>query len=428
MSDTIFATATARGKAGVAIIRISGPEALFAANSFGIFSLEPRKASLRNIISKQEVIDKSLVIYFPKGQSFTGEDIVEFQLHGSTAIINKVLESLTKMKGLRPAEAGEFTRRALINGVMDLTQIEGLADLIDSETESQRKQAQRIFSGALSNKIDGWRKKVIHGAALIEASIDFADEEIPHDTLTEINKTTDELINSFQHELSLSIGAERIREGYEVVLLGAPNSGKSSLINMLAGRDIAITSNVAGTTRDIIELRLDIQGLPVTLLDTAGIRDPVNEIESIGIKKGKDRAALADLRILLLDPEGERPEVDLKEGDITIYGKADIFPEKGQISSITGYGVQDLIFEIENKLSKKTAGSGLLVRERHKRSIFLAIDALRNAQHHLSHGFESLELAAAEYRSVYQLLEHLLGRVGVEDLLDEIFSSFCIGK
>ncbi len=428
MAATIFALATARGKAGVAIVRISGPLALDALAVFGVGAVVPRRASLRKLWHDGAVLDEAVVLFFPAGGSFTGEDIVELHLHGSVAVISAVTRILAGVQGLRQAVAGEFTRRALENGVLDLTQVEGLADLIDAETEAQRKQAQRVLSGAIGARVAEWRRDLVRAAALIEASIDFADEDIPVDVIGEVVDLVKGLRVVFAREIEGSRVSERIRDGFEVALIGAPNAGKSSLLNALSGRDAAITSAVAGTTRDVIEVRMDIGGLPVTLLDTAGLRETGDEIEKIGVARAVVRAQQADLRILLVEPGSEAPDFELGPDDFTVETKADLFPGVGRISSATGEGLDMVLMRIEGVLQGRLASAGLLTRDRQRDALTLGVTHLDSALVWLYEGYEHVEFVASDLRSVSQALEFLVGQIGVETLLDEIFSSFCIGK
>ncbi len=428
MSDTIFALATARGKAGVAIVRISGSLAMDAAMRLGVRGLKPRRASLRKLTIDDDLLDEALVIHFPVGHSFTGEDVVELQLHGSHATVSAVLRSLAEIEGLRQADAGEFTRRALENGVLDLTQVEGLADLIDAETDAQRRQAQRVLSGAIGQRADIWRKDLIRAAALIEATIDFADEDVPQDVTPEVGEIIDRLLLAFSKEIEGSRVSERIRDGFEVAIIGAPNVGKSSLLNALAGREAAITSSVAGTTRDIIEVRMDLAGLPVTLLDTAGLRETDDEVERLGVVRAKDRASKADLRILVLELGDSVDRYDLALDDIVVYSKADENAMLDGISSKTGYGLDRLVLRIQEVLSLRAQGGGVIIRDRHRRALIEATRSLESARSWLYGSGASVELAASDLRSALHQMQVLVGMVGVETLLDEIFSSFCIGK
>lgn len=428
MADTIYALASARGKAGVSVVRISGPEAEAVLGHLGCRPVKPRQASLRRLSDGIDLIDEAVVLLFPEGASFTGETVVELQVHGSVAVVSKLLQFLSGIAGLRQAEPGEFTRRALANGRLDLTQVEGLADLIEAETEAQRRQAQRVLDGAIGQKVEGWRKSLTRAAALIEATIDFADEDVPENVVPEVVDLLKELRNDFALETKGAIAAERIRDGFEVAILGAPNVGKSTLLNRLAGRSAAITSSVAGTTRDVIEVRMDIKGLPVTLLDTAGIRETADEIEKIGISRALDRAKNADLRVVLVEPGQEPPNVDIGADDLVVVAKADLAPEIGQISAATGAGVSWLIDQIAVRIEQRAAFAGDLTRERHRKAVENAAECLDSALKLLYEEPVNLELVAADLRAARVEMELLLGRIDVEALLDEIFSSFCIGK
>ncbi len=427
--DTIFALASAQGKAGVAVIRVSGAQALEAVEQLCQTSMTAPSRGLRRVMDiTGDLIDEALVLTFQGPHSFTGEDVVEFQTHGSTAVVSAVLDRLGKVKGLRLAEPGEFTRRALENGKLDLSQVEGLADLIDAETEAQRKQAQLVLSGALGDLADRWRNDLIRAASLIEVTIDFADEEVPVDVTPEVS----ELLSGVQKDLATEIAgvrvAERIRVGFEVAIVGAPNVGKSTLLNALAGREAAITSEYAGTTRDIIEVRMDLSGLPITLLDTAGLRDTEDHVESIGIGLAKQRAEAADLRVFLADPD-DSLDIEMKPGDIRFIPKID---EKGVeglgISGKTGQGIDALVDHVSRVLKERSFQAGVSTRKRHQFALSEALESLQNADRILEMGPEHYELVAEEIRSAIRSLEALVGRIGVEDLLDEIFSSFCLGK
>ena len=299
--DTIFALASARGKAGVAVLRLSGPASWDAVLRLTPSLPAPRTAGLRRLVADGEYLDEALVLTFTEGASFTGEQAAELHLHGATATVAAVLRVLGDMPGLRQAGPGEFTRRALENGNLDLAQVEGLADLIEAETEAQRKQALRVLSGEIGARAQGWRKGLIRAAALLEATIDFADEDVPVDVTPEVRTLIADVMTTLRAELAGYGASERIRDGYEVAIVGRPNAGKSTLLNALAGREAAITSEFAGTTRDIIEVRMDLGGLPVTVLDTAGLREAEDAVEAIGVSRALDRAEKADLRVFLLD-------------------------------------------------------------------------------------------------------------------------------
>lgn len=428
MSDTIFALASARGKAGVAVIRISGPGAHGAVRALAGDLPPPRRASLRNLARDGKPIDSALVLVFEAGASFTGEPSAELQCHGSPAVVSALLSALGAMPGLRLAEAGEFTRRALENGRLDLAQVEGLADLVEAETEAQRRQAMRVLSGELGKAAEAWRSQLVRAAALLEATIDFADEEVPEDVTGEVRALLGEVIASLDAQLSAFRGAEIIREGFQVAIVGPPNAGKSTLLNRLAGRDAAITSEVAGTTRDVIEVRMDIGGFAVTLLDTAGLRDAVDTVERIGVERALSRAAAADLRVVLTGGAPLDPRLELGPEDIVVVGKSDVLPADGfALSGKTGEGVDALLGRIEEVLARRTAGAGLAIRERHRSAMERARAELSDALAVLDAG-SGHELAAEEIRRALFSLDSLVGRVDVEHLLDEIFASFCIGK
>ncbi|GLS86253.1 tRNA modification GTPase MnmE [Cypionkella aquatica] len=429
--DTIFALASARGKAGVAVVRLSGPMAHAAVEQLCV--LPPvRQAALRRLVWQGAVLDEALVLLFAHGASFTGEISAELHLHGSTAVVARILQVLAAMDGLRLAEAGEFTRRALENGRLDLAQVEGLADLIDAETEAQRKQAMRVLSGDLGRRVEAWRLDLVRAAALIEATIDFADEEVPVDVTPEVRLLLDGLLRQLKAELAGAGAAERIRDGFEVAIVGAPNAGKSTLLNVLAGREAAITSEIAGTTRDVIEVRMDIAGLSVTLLDTAGLRQSDDVVERIGVDRALARARLADLRIFLrAEPEEILmlvPEAD----DLVLLGKADKRTDAaglGQmVSGKTGAGVDALIAAIAARLEGRAASAGLLIRERQRIAMERAVAGLESAVGRLARAVAMPELVAADLRGSMRALEAMVGRIDVENLLDEIFASFCIGK
>ncbi|MGL6209998.1 MAG: tRNA uridine-5-carboxymethylaminomethyl(34) synthesis GTPase MnmE [Paracoccaceae bacterium] len=427
--ETIFAVASARGKAGVSVIRISGARAHAAVAALCGPLPEMRRAAVRVLEWHGQVLDEALVILFAAGASFTGEHSAELQVHGSVAVVAAVLRALQQQPGLRMAEAGEFTRRALENGRLDLAQVEGLADLIDAETEAQRRQAQRVLSGAMGQRADGWRQKLIRAGALIEATIDFADEDVPVDVRPEVGVLLEGLIEDLLREVAGSHVAERVRDGFEVAIVGAPNVGKSTLLNALAGREAAITSSIAGTTRDVIEVRMDLAGLPVTVLDTAGLRDGGDEVERIGIARGLHRAEAADLRVFLVQDLAEELELRPRDGDLIRLAKADLLgdPQEG-LSGLTGVGVDRLVREIGDVLGQRVASASVMTRARHRVAIERAIEAMESAQAEVWKASGRIELVAAELWTAIRCLDQLVGRLDVEMLLDEIFASFCIGK
>ncbi len=428
--STIFALASARGKAGVAVVRISGPQAFWAGEILAGSLPEPRRAGLRRLASLSgAVLDEALVLTFTSDASFTGEDVVELQLHGSIAVVQAVLSELGKLKNLRMAEPGEFTRRALENERLDLAQVEGLADLLDAETEAQRKQALTVLSGALGKVAEGWRRDLIRAAALLEATIDFADEEVPENVTPEVTELVARVMDSLGREISGTRIAERIRDGFEIAIIGPPNVGKSTLLNALSGREAAITSEVAGTTRDVIEVQMDLSGIPVTLLDTAGIREGGDAVEVIGIERAIERATAADLRVFLLEKEGQFVGVAPEKDDIVAIGKADLNNSGSfALSGKTGQGVDELILRIVSVLDEKVKSVGIATRERHRQEMQRAYDALASGRIEIEYGVDRTEMAAEELRTAIRALDSLVGRVDVEMILDEIFSSFCLGK
>ncbi len=428
--STIYALATAHGKSGVAVIRLSGPRALDAAKTLAGSLPEPRVAGLRLLKDSDGVLlDQALVLTFMESHSFTGEEVAELHLHGGPATIKAVLQTLVDIDGLRMAEPGEFTRRALENGCLDLAQIEGLSDLLEAETEAQRKQALRVFSGALGDKAESWRSQLIRAAALLEATIDFADEDVPVDVTPEVSDLLDSVTAALNVEASGVQISERIRDGFEVAIVGAPNVGKSSLLNRLAGRDAAITSEIAGTTRDVIEVRMDLNGLPVTILDTAGLRETDDTVEGIGIERALERAGNADLRVFLYDTEPLNLPLQAEKDDIILHSKADLYDgEADSISGKTGQGLSELTNRITEILQNRAAGASTAIRERHRTAILTALAALESAKTELEYGMDRSELAAEELRTAIRALDSLVGRVDVEHILDEIFASFCLGK
>ncbi len=427
--DTIYATATARGRAGLAVVRISGPGAFPAAIALCARLPEPRVASLRRLHWNGELLDEALVLTFASGASFTGESVVELHLHGGVAVVGAVLRALADQPGLRLAEPGEFTRRAMDNGVLDLTQVEGLADLIDAETEAQRRQAVRVLSGAVGVRVDRWRQDLIRAAALLEATIDFADEDVPVDVGPEVLGLLDRLMADLGREADGVTAAERIRDGFEVAIVGAPNAGKSTLLNRLAGREAAITSSIAGTTRDVIEVRMEIGGLPVTFLDTAGLRETKDVLEQAGIDRAVARAEDADLRLFLIVSD-EKPGLPPRGDDLVVIGKSDTtsMTKELAVSGLTGAGVPQLLTCISDILQRRVASAGALVRERHRLAVMAALSALAEARVEVLKDNQRVELAAEHLRRAVRSLDALVGRVDVDDLLGEIFASFCIGK
>lgn len=424
--DTIVALATARGRAGVAVVRVSGPLAWEVCRQIaGVVPPERQATLLRLREGGGDLIDEALVLAFEAGRSFTNERVCEFQVHGSVAVVGALLRACLAQDGVRAAEAGEFTRRAFLSGRLDLVQVEALADLIDAETESQRRQAQSVLAGATRKVIDGWREDLIEVLAMLEASLDFADEELPGDMAAMVLAPLARVSESLRGQLNGRRAAESVRDGFEVAIIGKVNAGKSSLLNLLAGREAAITSSRAGTTRDVIEVRMEIGGLAVTLIDTAGLREAEDEIERIGIEKGRARAEAADLRIYLKSHPDE--EVDLvSDGDLVVQAKADLWGIEG-ISTVTGQGIEGLAGQIEGKLSKLALGSSVFSRERHFDQLNRALAHLVRAGSAMHEGV-TWDIVAEEVRQARRCLDGILGKSDVEAVLGRIFSSFCIGK
>ncbi|EAR53047.1 tRNA modification GTPase [Oceanicola granulosus HTCC2516] len=421
--DTIFALASARGRAGVAVVRLSGPQARAAVERLA-GPLPEDGRTLRKLRDGADELDEALVLVFPEGRSFTGEEVVELHLHGSLAVISAVLQRLGQDRRLRMAAAGEFTNRAFVNGRLDLAQVEGLADLIDAETEVQRKQAVRALDGALGRKAELWRAQLIRAVALVEATIDFADEDVPEDVSAEVAELVEGVRTDLASE-ARGVGiAERVRAGFEVAILGAPNVGKSTLLNALAGREAAITSEVAGTTRDVIEVRMELAGLPVTVLDTAGLREATDQVERIGVERALARAEQADLRVHLVD--GGQSPANVRADDIVVQAKADLRGEG--VSGLTGAGVDKLVAELGQRLSARVPDGAVAVRERHRLAMERAAEGLASVVRQITLLEEMPDLLAEELRGAIRAIDSLVGRVDVEQVLGEIFSSFCIGK
>jgi len=442
MSETIFALASAPGRAGVAVIRLSGPRARTALETLvGGPAPRPRAAALRRFVDASGCeIDRGLVLWFPAPASFTGEDCAEFHVHGGPAVIAAMADALAGL-GLRPAQAGEFTRRAFENGKMDLTEAEGLADLIDAETEGQRAQALAQMTGALRQLYDEWREQLVFVLAALEGEIDFPDEDDVPDRLSETaGGPLRDLIAALDRHLDDNRRGERVRDGFVVALIGAPNAGKSSLLNALARRDAAIVTDMPGTTRDVVEVRLVLGGFPVVLADTAGLREAADQVEAEGVRRALARAQDADLRLGVVDVSRETsPEVAdrLQAGDAIILNKCDLGAREPiaappglarfEISATGGAGLENLerwlTEAVAERLSRREAPA--LSRARHRQAVGRALDHLTAAQARLC---DAPELAAAEVHLALRALESLTGRIDVEDVLDRVFSQFCIGK
>lgn len=432
MADTIFAQATAPGRAGVAIIRISGPQAVAAAERLGAGRLSPRRASLQRLVDPEDgtLIDEAILVHFSARASFTGEDVIEIQCHGSPAVIRRLLHLLGRMPGLRIAVPGEFTRRALEYGRLDLAQVEGLADLLAAETEAQRRQAVALAEGRLSARVANWRQQLIECLALVEAVIDFG-EDVPDNVLRTVPERLVGILSDLRESLSGARASERIRSGFIVAICGAPNVGKSTLLNYIAGREIAITSDIAGTTRDVLEVQMEIGGLAVTFLDTAGLRDATDSIERLGIERALQRADAADLRIFLTEdrlyPVYEK---HVQDGDLVVRAKADTGADFNDlaVSGLTGAGVGDLLDRISDVLSKRVTGASGLAHARQQEAVSRASSRVEKVLKLLDDPIGDIEFAAEELREAVAALDQLTGRVDVEAVLDVVFRSFCLGK
>ena len=429
---TIVALSSGAGRAGVAVVRVSGPRVRFAVETIAGSVPEARRAAYRGLRDPDgAIIDHGLVLFFPAPASFTGEDVVEFHVHGSRAVLSRLLSVLAALPGLRLAEAGEFTRRAFEAGKLDLAAVEGLADLIDSETEWQRKQALRQMEGALGQAAGTWRTALIKAMVLLEAEIDFSDEgDVGGPLIADAAAAAQGVLGSLRVALGSFAAGERVREGFVVVLAGPPNAGKSSLLNALARRDVAIVSPIAGTTRDAIEVRLDLGGIPVVLVDTAGLRDSTDQIEAEGVRRARQRAAHADLVLRLRSPDSEPERGDIGTTGLAVATKLDLGgsarPGEMGVSAMTGAGLPELIELVASRLGKLGQEEPALVtRERQRVAVADAVAAIERAIL-LPHA--QAELIAEELRLAVRALERLIGRVDVEDVLDSLFSGFCIGK
>ncbi|MCZ6743739.1 MAG: tRNA uridine-5-carboxymethylaminomethyl(34) synthesis GTPase MnmE [Alphaproteobacteria bacterium] len=445
--ETIFALASGAGRAGVAVFRVSGPEAARAFVDLTRRALPPPRLAVRVRLccrATGEVLDDGLGLWFPAPKSFTGEDVAELHLHGGRAVEAAVTDALRGLEGLRLAEPGEFTRRAFENGKFELTAAEGLADLVNAETEAQRRQARRQLEGELGAIYEGWRARLIEALAHYEAVIDFTDEELPADLSQRVKHKMLGLEEEISQHLDDNRRGERLRDGIYIAIIGAPNVGKSSLLNALARRDAAIVAETAGTTRDVVEVHLDLGGFPVIVADTAGLRDAADGVEREGIRRAEARAAEADIRLALFDitlwPELDAKTLGLVGDDtVPILNKADLLgPGQGPgakervggrpvviASAKTGAGMAELLKCVESMVSHRIdlAGSPALTRARHRDALEQSVDALTRFA-----GASEEALAAEDLRLAARALGRITGRVEVDDILDVIFRDFCIGK
>ena len=448
-AETIFALSSAPGKAGVAVVRVSGPAAFKSLETLArIKTIKPREALFTSLFAADgAIIDRTLVLPFKGPASFTGEDVVEYHIHGSAAVLSALMSALASFDGHRTADRGEFTRRAFENGKMDLTEAEAIADLIDAETDMQREQALRQMGGALHTLYEGWRERLVRAMAYIEAVIDFPDEEVPDSETAKVKPDLQALADDIAAHLNDGRRGERLRDGIQIAIVGAPNAGKSSLLNLLAKRDVAIVSPMAGTTRDIIEVHLDLNGYPVILADTAGLRpEEVREadaatqgaVEYEGIRRALARAGSADLRILMFDGtnQPDRHTLDLvNDNSIILFNKSDAaeFDAASAVahgglsfSARTGDGLETFIQLLTEKITALYAVSRdtpSLTRERHRAALEDCLGCIRAALE-----ASVPELMAEDTRMAARTIGRITGRVDVEDLLDVIFRDFCIGK
>ncbi len=441
---TIFALSSGRLPAAIAVVRISGAATRAALETLVARVPEPRRAALRKLRhpKTKDVLDEALVLWFPGPNTETAEDMAELHLHGGRAVVAAVMNVLGIVPGLRPAEAGEFTRRAFENGRLDLTAVEGLADLVFAETEAQRAQAMRQFQGLLGGQAETWRARLIGALALVEARIDFSDEaDVPEDLIGPALRAAQELSHEIEQTLRDEHRGERLREGLVVAIAGPPNAGKSSLLNRLARREAAIVSPYAGTTRDVIEVHLDLGGYPVTLLDTAGVRESDDPVEQEGVRRARERAATADL-VLWVEEAGLAVDRVMQWNESKkawlIENKADLICSDREqledlnyqfkVSALTGLGMDRLVSALARYAAEVfSAGEPALVtRQRHRDTLRETNDALGRALALGAGGSE--ELVAEELRLAARALGRLTGRVDVEDILDVIFRDFCIGK
>ena len=434
MGDTIFAQATPPGLSAIAVVRLSGPDAIRALETLCGRAITPRSATLTDLRSACDSrwLDRALVLSFVAPASFTGENSAEIQCHGGRAVVASILRELAAMPGLRPAEAGEFTRRALLNGRLDLTQVEALSDLLSAETELQHRQAATGLSGRLAGRAQFWREHLLGCQAQVEATIDFSDEGIVSD-FAKLSAEIASVREDMAAALAASSWTERIRDGFVVALIGPPNGGKSTLLNAIAGRDVALTSHIPGTTRDVIEVSMDLDGLSVTMLDTAGLRDTDDDLELHGVDRAHQRAISAHRRVFVLEPDCEPSHlgISVEPRDILISSKSDTGQTHPRaelaVSGLTGQNLDRLLRAIRDSLSDGITPNGLVQSARQKQAVAGAIGSLRDAEDLIVGDGEEALVAEALARAVSDL-DALVGRTDVEAMLDQLFAKFCIGK
>jgi tRNA modification GTPase len=442
---SIYALSTGPGISGIAVVRVSGKETSKVIELLtGKNVPKPRVATLRKIskINTSELIDEGIILWFPGPESYTGEDMAEIQVHGSKAVIDAIHTSISKIENCRLAEPGEFTKLAFQNGKINLLQAESIADLISSETEIQRQQAIKIMNGKSGDQFNFLRDKLLKILSHVEAKIDFPDEDLPNDILKEIKKSSDEVLRNIEKILNDQKVGERIREGFKIAILGPTNAGKSSLLNHLSNRDVAIVSEIAGTTRDVIETHLNIDGYPVIVSDTAGIRESKNEIEKKGIKLSLNRAEEADLKLVVVDAKNldftDVLKSLLDQNAILVINKSDLLetdidPEIKKLNHVLisikeNLNIDELILKIKNNLKNKfiTSDDILITRERHRQHLEQCLEHLKNFNK--KNEVEDFDKAAEDLRLATRHLGMIVGKVDVEEILGSIFNDFCIGK
>lgn len=432
--DTIFSLATPPGRSALAIFRISGSATAQALSDLTGRPLpDVRRASVRRLVDGHgEAIDSAVVTFFRGPKSYTGEDLAELSVHGGLSIISALSAALSRMHGVRVAEPGEFTRRAFLNGRIDLTQAEAIADLIDSETEFQRRQALRILGGSLGDRLKRWNHQLLEIAAGLESVLDFSDEADVDLSMTPIGQKCADLVGELEAEVKKSDRSLALRDGFTVVLAGAPNAGKSSLFNELVGEDAAIVTRVPGTTRDLISRTLDMQGVPIKLVDTAGLRDAGDEVERLGVERATAAARDADLVVWVNAPDNwTSPPEELQRDILVLSSKSDILPSSGSNLAVSIHDQASLL-NLRSKIveiARKRVGDGSeghLIRERHRVELLNAHGGLKALQAHLCNG--RVELAAEECRTARDAIGKIVGHTTAEDVLGEIFARFCIGK
>ena len=434
-NSTIYALSSGHGRAGIAVVRVSGPKAGVVLSALAGELPQPRLAALRKLKSAEGFIDQALVLWFPGPETVTGEDVAEFHVHGSPAVVTKLFAEFSKLENVVPADAGAFTRRAFENGRLDLVEVEGLADLLSSQTESQRRLAMRQFMGEASAVYESWRTQLTSALAILEAAIDFVDEDdVVQDAWNHVRPNVEKLHGELLQAVALSAKAGAVRDGLKLVIAGPPNAGKSSLMNWLVGREAAIVSPIAGTTRDVVERVIDFHGAQVLVSDTAGIRSDTSDvIEAVGIDRAKTEVRDADILVWVTAPDVVAEVGPERSPDVIVYNKSDLDSSRKRndltlaVSVKYGHGLNQLTETLKNLIEARSsvANNAIVVRDRHvvtvKETIRLLNDSLEDEK-------RPLELIAEDLRKATRAISSITGRIDVEDLLGKIFSEFCIGK